>query len=77
MITIEKNIPIPELKAGRKSNEIYPLSKMEIMDSFFIETNSKEDIQSIRSHIHNPKNRKNKKFATRTVNGGIRVWRIK
>jgi hypothetical protein len=69
MITIDKNIPIPELR-GRK--RLLPLGEMEVGDSFFTTATSHA---SIRTAPHLPK-----RFTIRTVteNGvkGLRVWRI-
>jgi hypothetical protein len=79
MIKIEKNIPIPkELK--RPSFRKYPLSDLEVEDSFFIPAPSDEEYQRMRniiqSIIRNKKFPEGKKFVIRKVEEGLRCWRI-
>ena len=67
---IEKGVPKP----ARAGYSKYPLRKMEVGDSFFIETG---DPSVIRSNVtifskRNP----GYKFSTRKEGTGIRIWRI-
>lgn len=73
-IRVDKNIPIPMGKYHYK----YPLSLMEVGDSFLI-------IQSdfpttgrsgIFAYVSQFAKRNNKKFTLRTVDGGVRCWRV-
>lgn len=67
-IKIDKDIPIPVGPMGSK----YPLGKLEVGDSFFIE--GQKTLSGVFGQ-HKPK-----KFSVRTVteNGvkGVRVWRV-
>ena len=69
MFKIDKNVELPN------SNKKYPFDDMDVGDSFLI---SGETIGSnVKSAIqHFKKVEKYKKFQTRTVNEGVRVWRI-
>ena len=66
---IDKNIPIPE---DRKR---YPWKEMEVGDSFFIEGKEASQIGGIANFAN--RTYKPKHFITRTVKGGVRIWRDK
>ena len=69
MINIDKGVPIP---IAHKKNREYPFDYMDIGDSFFMNNRS--------SAFHALMNRHNvggKKFISRAVEGGFRVWRVK
>lgn len=68
LVKIEKGIPLPS-----HGNAKYPWAAMEIGDSFLVTHIPMKSIQRIASAagpVHQ------RKFSTRTVDGGIRVWRI-
>ncbi len=75
-IKIEKNIPIPvtEIK--------YPFDKMDIGDSFFIPEDDKKvrlKIQcAVRSYfnIYRKKTKATMKIISKSLENGVRVWRI-
>ena len=73
MYEIEKDVPIPERQL--KSSK-YGLEKMEPGDSIFIPSETRlSGIHSLADYYalrHPPK-----KFTTRKVEGGYRIWRIK
>jgi len=74
-IKIDKGVPIPAVenargKGGRRPK--YPFVCMEIGDSFFTNTHPKTVRTAASTHYR----RHNKKFTTRSENGGTRVWRI-
>lgn len=80
-IKIEKGIPIPQNNVGR--NAQYPLSEMEVGDSFFVPAKGKKE-STLRQISSGGNTRyKPKKFIYRTeppnaeVINGIRIWRIK
>ena len=78
MIEIESNIVMPRA-AGNPSKSLYPFKGMDVGDSFFMETKDKRVImRRIRSAIAHYTKFANadKKFATRSVDGGVRCWRI-
>jgi hypothetical protein len=72
--TIEKGVPILPQKrpgAGRKSK--YPFRDMEVGDSFMALGVAPI---TVRRAAYWSGRRLNKKFMTRTVEGGVRVWRV-
>jgi hypothetical protein len=64
MFKIEKGIPMSKRRK-------YPFAEMEIGDSVFI-----EGLKSVAEISGSFRGHRPKKFATRQVDGGIRVWRI-
>jgi hypothetical protein len=73
MYKIEKNIPI--IKHYRERVKKYPLDLMEINDSFFV-PNKDTSASALGGYLSMYFKRNNKKFITRKVDGGFRVWRI-
>lgn len=73
---IEKDMPI----IPRNPSFIYPFRKMEVNDSFLVKIEKGESFKQIRSRLGsvvlNMKRTHGLKFATRTVEEGIRIWRI-
>lgn len=70
-IKIDKGVPIPAAQWGTGKRK-YPFPCMEIGDSFFTDTKQETVVSSVTTYaIFN-----NKKFTTRSENGGTRVWRI-
>jgi hypothetical protein len=72
---IEKNIPIPNPFSKKR---LYPFDKMEVGDSFFVQSDNPKTIQKRLSVAINKYRRENitAKFSMRTVEGGVRCWRI-
>ena len=73
---IEKDIPIPHsrLTGNRKK---YPFENMEIGDSFFVQVvNIFEKRKRASSIIACARRELPKKFISRQVDGGVRIWRI-
>jgi len=67
---IEKNVPLVQI-AGRPP--VYPFLQMEIGDSFFAANVSRVRISNaayVAGRVHS------RTFKTRTVEGGVRVWRV-
>ena len=85
VITIEKNIPLPELKVGRDRMKYVFLNAMEVGDSFCINGNTPDySPKAVRSHVYGRHSTKSKvRYTVRTVRGDsnnpkeIRVWRVK
>jgi len=65
---IEKGVVVPK---GDKTG--YPFDKMELQDSFLVPDGKRSRISSLASYYGN---RYHKRFLVRTVEGGVRVWRI-
>lgn len=75
MLKIEKDVPIPTGRSGRRP--LYPFAEMEVGDSFFIETTSTEESRKRQMRLSDAWSRHHpKKFTSSAVDGGVRVWRI-
>lgn len=72
MFEIEKNIPIPNPEVGR--NRLYPFDDLEIGDSFFVPNKTRHDFSG---PLHQASQRTKFKFSVRSVDGGVRIWRVK
>ncbi len=76
---VEKDIPIKKRPGGRgpsggNRKRKYPFESMDVGDSFFVEG---EDTQGKAAGAAKSHGRyHNLKFAARTVDGGVRIWRI-
>lgn len=68
MIEIEKDIPIPIGGGGRK----YPTLNLDIGDSFIV---AASDAASARQSAYHATRSTGRKFVTRTVAHGVRIWR--
>jgi hypothetical protein len=68
MIEIEKGIPLP---VGRHK---YPFLDMEIGDSFFVGNRTTGEMSYHIAYFR--KKHPLRKFTCRTVDGGVRCWRI-
>ena len=70
--TIEKGIPVPKMTgAGRKTK--YPFESMQVGDSFFVKDGT---VKTLSRSCGIYGKRLNRKFTSRTVEGGARVWRV-
>ena len=67
---IEKNVPFVET-AGMKPH--FPLLQMEIGDSFLVAAAARAKVYQAGRHAGRTHGRV---FKTRTVEGGVRVWRV-
>ena len=67
---IEKGVEIPMKKDCRSK---YPWGEMEVNDSVFFKNGSQ---YILASSVNNFRVRTGRKFSTRTVDGGVRVWRV-
>ena len=84
VITIEKNIPIPEIVNGRGCAEKYNFIKdMEISDSFKINGVTPDfTTVGVRAHVYGLNTTTDRTYTIRTIEGhsenpdAIRVWRI-
>jgi hypothetical protein len=69
-IKVEKAIPIPQ------DRNKYPFKTMEVGDSFFVPANG-EALQRVQNRVSNSwKRHASKRFLSRQIDGGVRVWRI-
>lgn len=82
MITIDKNIPIPNGADWESKPEKYPFAEMEIGDSFFIACKDSmaplcQSSLELAALSYASEHNLDAKFVTRAVLGGVRVWRVK
>ena len=76
-VVIDKQYPVPEAcrRTGKKGRpNIYPFHDMEIGDSIFLEGQGHNS--GARGSVKSFSARYGKKFSSRIVDGGIRIWRI-
>jgi hypothetical protein len=72
---IEDNVPTPAARGYRK----YPFDDMAVGNSFFVgcaQVDSEAEHTRISNAAWRAGHKKGKKFTVRTVEGGIRVWRV-
>ena len=79
MFKIEKGIPIPVSKTvtrqGRGRDRLYPWAEMQVGDSFFVPGEAKRI--GVASHASAVcKRYAPKRFVSRKVEGGVRIWRV-
>lgn len=73
---IEKGIPIPKTNSGRSKGESkYPFLKMDVGDSVFVKE-TRANVVGAYTRTLKQRNNSTFKFICRTVEGGVRVWRI-
>lgn len=75
-VKLEKNIPIPAARRGRKAGIKYPLDGMEPGDSFAVKREKKHTQAYLAGYLR--KLRPNWKFVTRIdqEKNEVRVWRV-
>ena len=71
---IEKGIPVPELRLGRRSN--YPLAEMEVGESFACEKPHRAEVNRLRQAAYRYGKRHGKKFTVRVSGDEVRCWRV-
>jgi len=81
MYQIETNIPVPAAKSGGSSASVYPLGDMYVGDSFLVPLTpvTPEDRRRVTAATsgYAARHKANGvKFSIRTVDGGLRVWRV-
>jgi hypothetical protein len=69
---IEKGVPLPPLAVVSGRPTKYPWTEMAVGDSFFVPGQSSVKFSG---NITSAKKMTGFKFTTRTVDGGVRVWR--
>jgi hypothetical protein len=70
---IEKGVPMPARRPGRRR---YPFREMEVGDSFVVETvQDRERVKATLWHYTRTGTGKGRKFASRKVDEGFRIWR--
>lgn len=84
IITIEKNVPIPDLKWGNASEKYRFVESMEVGDSFYINGVTPDFTPlSVKAHMYKLNSQTDRRYTVRTIDGysekpkSIRVWRTK
>tara|TARA_R110000824_G_scaffold153751_1_gene325474 strand:- start:1647 stop:1916 length:270 start_codon:yes stop_codon:yes gene_type:complete len=84
VITIEKNVPIPELSWSCDTTKYNFMDNLELADSFYINGNTPDfSPVSVRSYVYGLNSKTDRKYTIRTIEGrsknpiSIRVWRTK
>ena len=75
---LEQGIPIPTPRRNQPTK--YAFKGMEVSDSFLVQKTDDEPLERVRRRVYAAvswanKQYKGKRFVTRTVDEGIRVWR--
>ena len=75
MIEIEAHIPVPPVNNNPKKqrNCKYPWHSMQVGDSFFV---ADFTVSSFCSTAYSAGRRHGKKYTLRSMDGGVRVWRL-
>jgi hypothetical protein len=74
-VTIDKNVPLPpDLNAKRISCNKFPFSTMEAGDSFLVTDEYEKKCITVKACVYGKKH--GKRFCTRKVPDGVRVWRV-
>ncbi len=74
MYAVERNVPFK--KKAVHANTKYPFFRMKVGESFFAPADDHATIPRVRSAACMYGSMHGMTFRTRTVDGGIRVWRI-
>jgi len=69
---IEKDVPVPNIASG-KGKQV-PFAVMEIGDSVLVTNDS--GVRAARASASWHSKVTDKRFITRTVDGGVRIWRV-
>ena len=84
VITIEKNVPIPELSWSCNTTKYNFMDNLELTDSFYINGNTPDfSPVSVRSYVYGLNSKTDRKYTIRTIEGpsknpvAIRIWRTK
>ncbi len=72
---IEKGIPFP-VAFNKRAEHDYPLLEMDIGDSFLLSRDGWANYRERTKIMAIAKGLRPKRFATRKVSDGVRVWRI-
>ena len=81
-IEIEDGIPMPKAK-GRGREKLYPFDDLKVGQSFFVQFSGSNYAclnscrASVKSIVSRNSRSSGKKFETRSVEDGVRVWRTK
>lgn len=73
MIKIDKKVPLPLRRSGRKS--IYPFDSMRVGDSFEVSLTDRPSVTTSAKAWAKRKGN-NAKFTTSAVGNKVRIWRI-
>lgn len=72
---IEKDVPLPESHSSHRGGLSGALRKMEVGDSILLKDKSQHFISAAGQTVAMREN-DGRKYMTRTVEGGVRIWRV-
>lgn len=76
-LKIERNVPLPGFRSSRSKSIMDAMQRCAVGDCFFVPIEGAVTRHSIMmSVMRNNKVVKPKRFTSRTIDGGIRVWRV-
>ena len=75
MYQIDRNVPMVHITKPKR--EIYPFSQLKIGDSFFVPAKDRGAIPRARVAASYWAKENNRKLVSRSVEGGVRIWRVK
>ena len=73
-LIVEDGVPMPDLHQGAGRPRIYPFADMKVGQSVFVDGGKLRGKEHGAARKHGQ--RHGKRFAVRTVDGGIRIWRV-
>ena len=80
MFAVDQNIPIAPKKSSPRPNAKcwrYPFDRMEVGDSFFLPPRKDGVLPNVNAAAKQWGDKRGRKFSVRSVDGGVRVWRVK
>lgn len=76
MFQIDKNIPIIDRNRKMGRPAVYPFDDMEVNDSFYVPNVTCKMRHSIQSQMAYRERVHKRKFISRKIDNGLRVWRV-
>lgn len=73
-IQIDKDIPVFAQQHPSRRERKYPLNEMAVGDSFFVAGQKTTGSAASNARTYGKNNRK--RFTVRSIEGGIRIWRV-
>jgi hypothetical protein len=73
---VESGIPLPPPPRSGGANCKYPWMEMNVGDSFFVATDGSQRAKQRVAMAASQRRKHGQRFAMRSVEGGVRVWRV-
>ena len=75
-IAVDKSVPMPDKKVGKKVGMDYPYERMDVGDSFLVNTGSKYLLSQMCTKNKREGEKLGMEFVARQMEDGVRVWRV-